>query len=150
MKKSPVNPFKIFIVEDDPWYGEVLKYHLSLNPDYQVAHFTTGRDCLLNLYQQPDVVCIDFGLPDIAGDVLLRKIHAIQRTLPVIVISGQEEISVALNFLKGGATDYIIKDDHTKDLLWNSILRIRENAGLRKEVEVLKEQLVQKFSFEKT
>lgn len=149
-KKASMGSLKIFVVEDDPWYGEVLKYHLSLNPDYEVSLFTNGNDCLKNLSRQPDIVCVDFGLPDISGDTLLGKIHAFRNTIPVIVISGQEEISVALNILKLGATDYIIKDDHTKDLLWNSIIRIRENIGLRREVEVLKEQLEVKFSFEKT
>jgi len=149
-KKHPMSSLRIFIVEDDPWYGEVLKHHLSLNPDHEVSLFTNGNDCLKSLNRQPDIVCIDFGLPDISGDTLLSKIRAFRNTIPVIVISGQEEISVVLNILKLGATDYIIKDDHTKDLLWNSIIRIRENIGLRREVEILKEQLEVKFSFEKT
>ncbi|MFT7451253.1 MAG: two-component system response regulator AtoC, partial [Patescibacteria group bacterium] len=142
--------FKIFIVEDDPWYGELLKYHLSLNPDYEVNVFTSGKDCLDNLPMKPDVICIDFGLPDITGDKLFEKISAVNNTIPVIVISGQEEISVAVNLLKAGISDYIIKDDNSKSLLWNAILKLRETAGLRKEVEELKEQLGQKYDFEKS
>ena len=84
------------------------------------------------------------------GDALLKRIHEINKNIPIIVISGQEDISVAVNFLKSGAKDYIIKDDHAKDMLWNSILKIRENLELKQEVEVLKEQLEQKYSFEKT
>jgi two-component system response regulator AtoC len=142
--------FKIFLVEDDPWYGELLKYHLSLNPDYEVNVFTSGKDCLDNLPMKPDVICIDFGLPDITGDKLFEKISAVNNTIPVIVISGQEEISVAVNLLKAGISDYIIKDDNSKSLLWNAILKLRETAGLRKEVEELKEQLGQKYDFEKS
>ena len=145
-----MSQFKIFIVEDDPWYGKLLNYHLSLNPEYAVTVFELGKDCLINLHQKPDVICIDFGLPDIAGDKLYEKIRAINNTIPVVVISGQEEISVAVELLKAGVTDYIIKDDNSKNILWNSILKIRETAGLRKEVAVLKEQLVQKFDFEKS
>ncbi|MFM9910167.1 MAG: sigma-54 interaction domain-containing protein, partial [Chitinophagaceae bacterium] len=52
--------------------------------------------------------------------------------------------------LKKGAYDYIIKDDNAKDLLWNSIVRIRENTSLKQKVEELKEQLETKFNFEKT
>lgn len=141
---------KIFIVEDDPFIGELYKYHLSLNPDYQIILFKTAKECLANLHHKPDIICIDYGLPDMKGDELFRKIQEVNKLIPVIVISGQEEIEVAVSFLKQGAKDYIIKDDHTKELLWNSILKIRENIELKKEVETLKEQLEQKFSFEKT
>ena len=112
-----MSTFKIFIIEDDPWYGELLKYHLSLNPDYDITLFESGKQCLDNLWQQPDVVCIDFGLPDMSGSKLLENIHAANNSIPVIVISGQEDISVAVSLLKAGATDYIIKDDSTKELL---------------------------------
>jgi two-component system response regulator AtoC len=145
-----MSQFKIFIVEDDPWYGELLKYHLSLNPEYDVTVFELGKDCLANLHLNPDVVCIDFGLPDMEGDKLFEKICAVNSSIPVIVISGQEEVSVAVDLLKSGVSDYIIKDNNSKKILWNSILKLRETAGLRKEVEVLKEQLGQKFDFEKS
>ncbi|MDX2172762.1 MAG: sigma-54 dependent transcriptional regulator [Bacteroidota bacterium] len=141
---------KIYLVEDDPWMGEMLKHHLSLNPDYQITLFKTGKDCLNNLHNKPDIISIDFGLPDMNGNELLEKIQLINKSIPVIVISGQEDVSVAINFLKQGAKDYIIKDDHTKEMLWNSILKIRENIQLKHEVEELKGQLEQKFSFEKT
>lgn len=142
--------FKIFIVDDDPWYGQLLKHHLSMNPDYEVEVYTSGKDLLSNLYKEPDAVCIDFGLPDMPGNKLLAAIRQRNNTLPVIVISGQEEISVAVDLLKSGARDYIIKDEHTNNLLWRAIINIRENTTLKKEVEVLKEQLQTKFSFEKT
>ena len=142
--------FKIFIVEDDPWYGELLKYHLSLNPDYDVHLYTSGQECLDNLYQNPNVICLDIGLPDITGDQLFKKINATNDSIPVIIISGQEEVSVAISLLKAGVSDYFIKDDNTKDLLWNAIIKIRENDGLKKEVEILKDQLEQKYDFEKS
>jgi len=142
--------YKIYIIEDDPWYGELLKYQLSMNPDYEVSLFSNAKDGLDALYKKPDVVCIDYSLPDMTGEKLLQKIKAENNAIPVVVISGQEQISIALNLLKAGARDYIVKDENTKDLLWNAILKIRENADLKQEVEVLKEQLEQKFSFEKT
>ncbi len=140
--------FKIFIVEDDDFYGRLLKHHLSLNPDYEVSIYKDGSSLLSSLHLSPDVICMDFGLPDIGGDKLLDKIKSTNSSLPVIVISGQEEISVAVDLLKKGATDYIIKGENTKDLLWRSIINIRENSNLKKEVEHLKEQLEVKFSFD--
>jgi len=140
--------FKVFIVEDDPWYGQLLLHHLSLNPDYEVSLFTTAKDLLNNLYKLPDLVCMDFGLPDMAGEKLLKEIQSRNKSIPVIIISGQEDIAVAVNLLKTGAKDYIIKDDHTKDLLWKSVINIRENISLKKEVEELKEQLEHKYALE--
>ena len=142
--------FSIFVVEDDPWYGQLLKHHLSLNPDYDIKLFTTAKDCISALHLLPDVICMDFGLPDMPGDKLLAKIKEINNQIPVVIISGQEEIAVAVGLLKAGARDYIIKDDHTKDLLWRSIINIRENVHLKQEVEALKEQLETKYNFEKT
>lgn len=145
-----MNNLKIFLVEDDPWIGELLKHHLSLNPDYQVQLFSTAKECLNNLHQNPNIICVDFGLPDMKGDVLLKKIIEVNKNITVIVISGQEDISIAVNFLKGGAKDYIIKDENVKETLWNSILKLRETIELKEEIEVLKEQLEQKYSFEKS
>jgi len=141
---------KIYIIEDDVFFGETLRYHLRLNPDYEVHVFQTGNECLLNLYQKPDIICLDFGLPDIAGDILLKKIRETNNQIPIIIISGQDDIEVAVDFLKSGATDYIVKNEHTKDILWNSIIKVRENLDLVQKVEDLTEQLEQKFSFEKT
>lgn len=145
-----MNSFKIFIVEDDPWYGELLKHHLSLNPDYEVHLFNNAKNCISNLSMSPDVVCIDFSLPDMNGDKLLQKIKSTNPDLPVIVISGQEDISVAVTLLKAGAKDYIIKDDHTKEMLWKSIINIKENVKLKEEVAFLKSELSDKYDFEKT
>lgn len=146
-KIAYASEYSIMIVEDDPWYGKVLEYHLSMNPDYKVTRYLTGKECLQNLYPKPDLVTIDFSLPDMNGEKLLKKIKEDKPDIPVIVISSQEDISVAVNLLKMGAQDYLVKDNATKDLLWNSIIRIRENQGLRQEVEELRSELGQKFSF---
>jgi len=145
-----MEPFKIFIVEDDPWYGEILEYHLSLNEDYIISRFTTGKECLANLHKKPDLITIDFSLPDYTGDKLYQRIREIDDSIPVLAISGQEEITVAVNLLKMGITDYIIKDENTKDMLWNAVINIRKMGKLKKEVEHLKEELGQKFAFEKS
>ncbi|GAA0891226.1 sigma-54 dependent transcriptional regulator [Fulvivirga kasyanovii] len=142
--------FKIFIVEDDPWYGQMLLHHLSLNPDYTVELYTTAKECLSNLSSNPQVICTDYGLPDMNGESLVSKIKANNQDIPIVVISGQEEIAVAVNLLKSGASEYIIKNDHTTDLLWKAILNIRENLSLKSEINDLKEQLREKHSFEKS
>jgi two-component system response regulator AtoC len=147
-KRKPLSPFHIFIVEDDPWYGEVLAYHLSLNPDYRVSRFVTGQECLGKLHLKPDLVTIDFSLPDMTGDKLYSRIREVDPAVPVIIISAQEKIAVAVELLKMGVKDYLVKDESTKELLWNAVIRIRETQSLKKEVEHLREELGQKFSFE--
>ena len=142
--------YKIFIVEDDPWYGEVLEYHLALNPDYVITRFTTGKDCIANLHKQPDLITVDFSLPDYTGDDLFKKIRQVNDAVPVIVISGQEDITVALKMLKMGITDYLVKDDNTTEILWNAVIKVRENSKLKNEVATLREELGQKFSFDKS
>ncbi|MCB0666327.1 MAG: sigma-54-dependent Fis family transcriptional regulator [Saprospiraceae bacterium] len=139
---------KILIVEDDLWYGELLKYHLSLNPDFEVILVQSGKDCVKKLVDNPDIVCIDYGLPDMGGDNLLQYIQSHNRDIPVIIISGQEEISVAVDLLKAGARDYIVKGDNTKELLWQSILNIRETVNLKREVQDLRKKLHSKYEFQ--
>ena len=142
--------YRIFIVEDDPWYGEILEYHLSLNPDYLITRFTTGKECLANMHKQPNLITIDFSLPDYTGDLLFQKIKEVNDQVPVIVISGQEEIAVAVKLLKMGVNDYLVKDENTKDILWNSVIKVRETGKLKSEVANLREELGQKFSFDKS
>ena len=139
--------FKIFIVEDDPWYGEILSYHLSLNPDYEVTRFKSGKEFLNNLYKKPNVVSLDYNLPDFSGADVLKKIKEMNPEVQVIILSSQKDISTAVNLLKEGAYDYIVKDDDAKDRLWNSVIRIRENVSLKNEIVQLKEQIGQKYDF---
>ncbi len=141
--------FKIFIVEDDPWYGEILGYHLSLNPDHEIHRFLTGKECLAALTKKPGLITIDYSLPDMNGVELLKKIKQHDPHIPVVVISGQEDVSTAVDLLKQGASDYFIKDDNTKELLWNAVNRIKDHQSLVKEVEDLKEELGQKYEFDK-
>jgi two-component system, NtrC family, response regulator AtoC len=125
----------IFIVEDDTWYGELLEYHLSSNPDYTVTRFLTGKDCLANLYKNPHIVTLDYSLPDYTGAELLKKIKAQNPAIEAIIISGQEDVSTAVGLLKTGAFDYLFKDGDTTTRLWNSVLNIREKLKLKNEMK---------------
>ncbi|MCJ8208622.1 sigma-54 dependent transcriptional regulator [Mucilaginibacter sp. RS28] len=139
----------IFIVEDDPWFGELLKHHISLNPDYEVCLFSTAKECLEKMYLQPMLVSIDLNLPDSTGSQLYRKIRKADGNVPVVVISAQESVSEAVALLKSGVYDYILKDENTRDLFWNTINRYRETLALKEEVRVLEDQLISKYDFSK-
>lgn len=142
-----MHPFTIFIVEDDPFYGEMLKYHISLNPDYVVEKFETGKEFLNNLYKNPSVVSLDYSLPDISGLEVLKKVNEFNPDLPVIIVSGQEDVSTAVNLLKHGAYDYFVKDDDTKDRIWNTLKNIKEKYDLEKQIDVLQTEIGKKYKF---
>jgi len=130
--------FSIFVVEDDAWYGEKLQYLLSMDPDYKVTLYESAELLLQNLDNKPDLITIDLNLPGIKGDQLFEKIRERIPDVPVIIISSQDQISVAVELLKIGVSDYLVKDDNMRNLLLNSIKRIRENLLLKREVANLK------------
>lgn len=140
-------PFKIFILDDDVWYSELLEYHLSLNPDYELTKYHSAKDCLSNLYQRPNVITLDYSLPDKNGDEVLKKIREQSPDTQVIIISGQKDVATAVDLLKKGAYDYIVKDEETPERLWNTINKIRENVSLRNEIDQLREEIGQKYDF---
>ena len=131
--------FKIAIAEDDRWYAEMLKHSLSMNPDYEVFVFNTGKSLLNNIAEvQPSVVTVDFSLPDMEGDEVLKRIKAIDSDIEVIIVSGQDDISTAIDLLRQGAYDYLVKNEEVRERIWKTIINIRENVGLKKEVKKLR------------
>jgi len=138
---------KVFIVEDDKLYGDLLRYHLSLNPDNEVFLYANGQDCIDNLYQNPDFISLDYSLPDTSGLEVLQKIHEYNPNLPVVIVSGQDDIKTAVNLLKEGCYDYFVKDDDTKNRLWNSLKKVRENLELKREINELKDVIGKKYEF---
>jgi DNA-binding NtrC family response regulator len=143
--------FTIFLVEDDTWYSEIIEYHLSLNPDYIIKKFKTGEECLKALHLNPGAICLDYSLPDHNGKEMIKKIKRTHAHIPIIIISGQDDVQVAIDMLQEeNVQDYLVKDDDTKDRLWKSIIRIREKATLKNEVVFLREELEKKYDFQKT
>ena len=124
-----MSKFKVFIVEDDAWYAETLQHFLSLNPDLEVEVFDTGEKLLDNMFKNPSAVALDYSLPGIQGIDLLRKILEKKPNVPVISLSGQEDVSTAVTMLKEGAYDYIVKDEHTQERLWKLISHLKEDAA---------------------
>ncbi|WP_139925437.1 sigma-54 dependent transcriptional regulator [Hymenobacter sp. DG01] len=138
-------PVSIFIVEDNAWYGELLEYKLAQNPDYSIRRFTTAQACLDNLSDKPDIITLDYSLPDGTGDQVLRQIKERLPEVAVIAISGQEDVRTAIGLLRQGAYDYLVKDEETADRLWNTVGNIRKQLELRQENTRLKEQIGQKY-----
>ncbi|WBO83737.1 sigma-54-dependent transcriptional regulator [Hymenobacter yonginensis] len=142
---SATSPIHIFIVEDNAWYGELLEYKLGQNPDYQIQRFVTAQACLDHLSEKPDLITLDYNLPDGKGDEVLRQIKERLPEVAVIIISGQEDVRTAIGLLRQGAYDYLVKDEETADRLWNSAGNVRKQIQLRRENERLREQIGIKY-----
>ena len=141
---------KIFILEDDVWYGSMLQHYLSLNPDYEVRRFESPDKFFAALHENPQVITLDYSLPDCDGAEVLARIKEFNKNIDVVVISGQEDVATAINLLKNGAYDYIVKDDDAKDRLWNTIQHLHERNGLKQEVENLRTEVKRKYDFSTT
>ncbi len=143
-------PFKIFVVEDDEWYNRLLVHNLSLNPDYEIESFTNGKDCLSNLNKNPDVITLDYQLPDMQGLEVLKRIKAENEETQVILISEQDEIDVVVELLKYGAYDYIVKSKDIRERLLNTIQNIRNGVSLKREIVSLRTEVQKKYSYQNT
>ncbi len=143
-------PFTIFVVEDDDWYRKLLHHNLTLNPDYQVEVFENGEHFLERLNENPDLVTLDYKLPDYNGEELLQKIKSINPTIEVLIISEQNQIETAVSLLKAGAYDYITKTEDISDRLLNVVQHIRKNTSLKTRLESLQNEVSQKYHFDQS
>ncbi len=138
---------KIFIVEDDKIFAKTIKYIMSLNPDHEIHLFENGADCLSNLHMNPDIISLDYSLPDMTGGDVLQAIKSHNEDIGVVILSGQQDISTAVQLLQKGADDYLTKDEANKERLFNVVEKLKKNIQLRKEVKILKKELSQKYQF---
>ena len=141
--------FTVFVLEDDEWYNKLLVHSISLNPDYQVKSFFSAGDFFKQLHERPHVVTLDYRLPDMKGEQALEKIKSLSPDTEVIVISEQENIETAVNLLKSGAYDYLVKEKNIRDRLLATINNIRKNTNLKKRIIVLEKELQKKHDFTK-
>jgi DNA-binding NtrC family response regulator len=145
---------RIFAVEDDIIFSKMLRYILELDPMHEVSLFSNGKDLLKNLEDclavssdKRCIVTIDYSLPDISGEELLKKIKRISPSIPVIVVSGQEDIKTAVQLLKSGAYDYLPKDTEVGDRLLNVIQHIKREWLLNEKIEILQQEVSEKYGF---
>ncbi len=102
----------ILLVEDDHFYATVLMESLKSAGYVNIKHVDNGLECLLQVYEEivPDAIIMDHQLGMVNGVEVLQKIRAYKPDLKVIFMSGQKDVKVAIQSVKLGAMDYIIKD----------------------------------------
>lgn len=141
-------PTLIFALEDDPVFQRLVRYVLELNPDHQVEVFSTAEACIAQLHRHPDILTLDYSLPDMGGDQVLATVKKISPNTAILVLSGQQDVSIAIELMKGGADDYLVKDQNIRDRLLHSIEKLKEKASMRQQIEALQMDLADKFHFD--
>lgn len=137
---------KIFIIEDDVMVATLMKQALG-KYDHELTHFTNAEECLQNLHLNPDIVTVDYNLPGMNGIDLMGRIKSYNSSIMVVLVSGQETLEVVVAAYKGGASEYIIKNDSLFVNLENSIRNLSMNVVLKREVEFLKDQIIDRHKY---
>ncbi len=141
--------FLIHILEDDKLYNSVLSHFLGLNPEHEVKSFSTGASFMKSLFEKPDLVTLDYSLPDGNADQMLKQIRESLPDVRIIVVSAQQDIKTAIDLLKKGADDYIVKDGDTQERLWIAVKNCKEKLSLKKEIATLQNEVSRKYNFQK-
>ncbi|MCH8331197.1 MAG: response regulator [Bacteroidetes bacterium] len=108
----------VFLVDDDEIYLKGIEHHLKENLKYKVTlrTFKTGEEVLQAIGEKPDIIFLDHYLDSVKKDALngmeiLKRIHKEDEDIHVIILSGQDKIEVAIDTMKYGAFDYIVKTE---------------------------------------
>jgi DNA-binding NtrC family response regulator len=121
--------FKFFTVDDDAFFANMYEQFLNNNNYTDITYFSNGNDCLANLNQNPDIIFLDHNMENLTGFEVLKKIKRYNPNIYVVMVSGQENIKTAVDALKYGAFDYVIKDaDVCEKMLQiiNKISKVKE------------------------
>lgn len=138
---------KIFVVDDDPFFGGLIKNSLSKVEQADVTHFLSPEDCIANLHMNPDIITIDYLLPGINGMELMEKIKDYNEFIQCIIVSAQDKVDVVVDAYRHGASDYIIKNDNALSNIEFSVKKLCANAFLRKEIEHLKDLIIDRNKY---
>jgi DNA-binding NtrC family response regulator len=121
---NKINNLRIFIVDDDLFCRELYQKHLRNIGFENILVFENGQSCLDSLYLQPDVMFIDYNMTPYNGLELMEKVRVLNPDVHVLLISGQKDIRIALEALRGGAFDYIIKGERDLEMISNVTNRL--------------------------
>jgi DNA-binding NtrC family response regulator len=113
---NETNKILVFLVDDDAVFLKSLEIEFSVYSEFVVKTFATGELCLSNLFQHPDIVILDYHLDGIDkramnGIDTLDRITAFDRNIPVIMLSSQDKIDVAIRCMHHLAYDYVVKSE---------------------------------------
>lgn len=133
------NKIKIFLVDDDALYLKSLEIEFLEQADFIIETYATGELCIKNLSRNPDIIILDYHLDGIDkkamnGMETLDKIKESNVDIPVIMLSSQDKIDVAINCMHHGASDYVVKSETAFMRLQKTITAIFTYKKMEKEL----------------
>jgi DNA-binding NtrC family response regulator len=133
------NKIKLFLVDDDAVFLKSLEIQFLDHADFEIETFATGELCIANISKKPDVVILDFHLNGIDkmainGLQTLDEIKKIDADIPVIILSSQDKINVAVQCIHHNAFDYVVKSETAFVRLQKIISSIFELKQMKKEL----------------
>src|SRR6187431_1425062 len=124
----------IFIVDDDNMQASMLQDYLSKYSTFSVQIYNSGEDCLRNMDKKPQIIFLDYyfdkvGSNAMNGIEILKELKSKYPETEVVMFSGQDKIEVAVNTIKYGAFDYIVKSEsafhRSENVIFNIIRRMK-------------------------
>lgn len=107
---------KLFLVDDDALYLKSLEIDFLQQADFDIETFETGEECLNHLSHNPDIIILDYHLNGIHENAMngietLDKIKSFNPEIPVVMLSSQDKIEVAIDCMHHKASDYVVKSE---------------------------------------
>ena len=130
--------FEVLIVEDDPAIREMLQSFL-LSKNYKIKAAESGGVCFELLAEKnPDLILLDWMLPDTSGPEIIKKIRSnkIQKDIPILMLTARAEESDKIKGLDVGADDYMTKPVSLKELDARIKALIRRSQGLNVDTTI--------------
>ena len=133
------NKVKIFLVDDDALFLKSLEIEFLENADFTIETYPTGELCVANLSNTPDVIILDYQLDGIVENAMngletLDKIKTFNPNIPVVMLSSQDKIEVAINCMHHKAFDYVVKSETAFVRLQKIITTIFKYQKMEKEL----------------
>lgn len=138
---------KIFLIDDDEMYSNIIRLSLEENDHYDVQVFHSGEAFFGEFHLQPDIVVIDYNLPGMCGIDILKKIRENSKEMGTILLSGQDKVDVVVEAYSHGANNYIIKNDNVIFELKHCLQNLCASTNLRKEVHELRGQIIDRNKY---
>ncbi|MEO6305246.1 MAG: response regulator [Bacteroidia bacterium] len=113
---SKVNKLKLFLVDDDALFLKSLEIEFNQLGTFDIKTYSTGEKCIESLSHHPDLIILDYHLDGIDKNAMngmkaLDKIKQFNENIPVIMLSSQDKIDVAINCMHHKAADYVVKSE---------------------------------------
>ena len=137
---------KLCLVDDDAVFLKALEIEFLDHADFTIETFATGEFCIENLSHNPDVIILDYHLDGIDKNAMngietLDKIKALNPDIPVVMLSSQDNIDVAINCMHHRAFDYVVKSETAFVRLQKIVTTIFRYKKMEKELSWYMERM---------